>query len=154
MQSRLILIFDTFLRVRSASQVLRAFNRDNVQGPRRDRFGEVVWRTPTVSALLSILQHPAYAGAFPDGRTRTIRTGPGPHQARQKRMGQEEWTIGGQDTYPAYISGATYEQMQALLKENDADYTRNRTRGVPRPGKALLHGMVACGACGHKMVVQ
>jgi Recombinase zinc beta ribbon domain len=25
---------------------------------------------------------------------------------------------------------------------------------VPRPGKALLHGLVYCGECGHKMVVQ
>ena len=153
-QSRLSLIFDTFLRVRSASQVLRAFNRDNLNVPRRDRFGDVVWRKPTVSAILSILKHPAYAGAFTYGRTRTIRTGPGPHQARQKLMSQEEWKICVKDKYPAYISWDTYEQIQAMLKENYAEYDRNRTRGVPRPGKALLHGMVACGECGHKMVVQ
>jgi Recombinase zinc beta ribbon domain len=28
------------------------------------------------------------------------------------------------------------------------------TRGLPRPGQALLHGLVYCGECGHKMVVQ
>src|SRR3954465_13709913 len=28
------------------------------------------------------------------------------------------------------------------------------TYGVPRDGAALLHGVVYCGACGHKMVVQ
>ena len=27
-------------------------------------------------------------------------------------------------------------------------------RGIPRPGAALLHGLVYCGECGHKMVVQ
>src|SRR6185312_8423195 len=27
-------------------------------------------------------------------------------------------------------------------------------RGVPRQGKALLHGIVCCGECGHQMVVQ
>jgi DNA invertase Pin-like site-specific DNA recombinase len=153
-QSRLSLIFDTFLRLRTASQVLRAFNRDNLSVPRRGRFGDVVWRKPTVSAILSILKHPAYAGAFTYGRTRTIRTGPGPHQARQKLMPQEEWKICVKDKYPAYISWDTYEQIQAMLKENYARYDRNRTRGVPRPGKALLHGMVYCGECGHKMVVQ
>ena len=58
------------------------------------------------------------------------------------------------DKYPAYISWETYERIQAMLKENYAQYDRNRTRGVPRPGKALLHGIVACGECGHKMVVQ
>ena len=153
-QSRLSLIFDTFLRVRSASQVLRAFNRDNLKVPRRNRFGDIVWRKPTVSAILSILKHPAYAGAFTYGRTCTIRTGPGPHQARQQLLSQEEWKICVKDKYPAYISWETYDQIQARLKENYAEYDRNRTRGVPRPGKALLHGMVACGECGHKMVVQ
>src|SRR5262249_28595788 len=34
------------------------------------------------------------------------------------------------------------------------EYDRNQSRGVPRPGKALLHGIVYCGECGHKMVVQ
>lgn len=153
-QSRLHLIFDTFLQVRSASQVLRAFNRDNLKIPRRNRFGDTVWRKPTVSAILSILKHPAYAGAFTYGRTRTIRTGPGPHQARQQLLSQQEWKICVKDKYPAYISWETYERIQAMLKENYAQYDRNRTRGVPRPGKALLHGIVACGECGHKMVVQ
>ena len=41
-----------------------------------------------------------------------------------------------------------------MLTENYAEYDRNKTRGVPRPGKALLHGLVYCGVCGHKMVVQ
>src|SRR5205823_2004067 len=27
-------------------------------------------------------------------------------------------------------------------------------RGIPRPGKALLHGIVYCGECGHKLVGQ
>jgi hypothetical protein len=41
-----------------------------------------------------------------------------------------------------------------MLKDNYAEYDRNKTRGVPRPGKALLHGLVYCRECGHKMVVQ
>ena len=41
-----------------------------------------------------------------------------------------------------------------MLKDNYAEYTRNKTRGIPRPGEALLHGIVYCGECGHKMVVQ
>lgn len=153
-QRRLRLIFTTFLRLRAASQVLRAFNRDTFSVPRRDRFGDVVWRKPTVSAILSIVKHPAYAGALTYGRTRTIRTGPGPHQARQQLVPQEAWKICLKDTYPASISWDTYAQMQVMLKDHDAEYDRHRTRGVPRPGKALLHGRVSCGACGHTMVVQ
>jgi hypothetical protein len=44
--------------------------------------------------------------------------------------------------------------MQAMLTDQHAEYDRNKTRGIPRPGKALLPGLVYCGACGHKMVVQ
>ena len=58
------------------------------------------------------------------------------------------------DQYPAYISWATFEKIEAMLRDNYAEYDRNKTRGVPREGAALLHGMVYCGACGHKMVVQ
>jgi hypothetical protein len=41
-----------------------------------------------------------------------------------------------------------------MLADNYAAYDRNKSRGVPRDGAALLHGMVYCGECGHKMVVQ
>jgi hypothetical protein len=41
-----------------------------------------------------------------------------------------------------------------MIRDNHSEYDRNKTRGVPRPGKALLHGLVHCGECGHKMVVQ
>lgn len=153
-QGRLLLVFETFLQRRSASKVLRTFNAQGLTLPRRDRFGAVVWRQPTVSAILSILKHPAYAGAFTYGRTRTIRSGPGPQDARQHLLPQDEWKVCVKDKYPAYISWETYEQIQAMLKDNYAEYDRNKTRGVPRPGKALLHGLVACGACSHKMVVQ
>lgn len=41
-----------------------------------------------------------------------------------------------------------------MLRDNYSEYSRNKTRGVPRDGKALLHGITYCGDCGHKMCVQ
>ena len=41
-----------------------------------------------------------------------------------------------------------------MLRDNYTEYARNKTRGVPREGQALLHGIVYCGECGHKMCVQ
>jgi hypothetical protein len=41
-----------------------------------------------------------------------------------------------------------------MLHDNYNEYSRNKTRGVPREGKALLHGITYCGECGHKMCVQ
>jgi len=153
-QQRLELVFSTFLHRRSASKVLQLFNEQQLLLPRHGRFSDVRWRAPTVAAVLAILKNPAYAGAFVYGRTRTLRTGAGPRQAAQKKLPVEQWRIRVNDQYPAYISWETYEQIQALLKDNYAEYDRNKTRGIPRPGAALLHGLVYCGACGHKMVVQ
>jgi hypothetical protein len=56
--------------------------------------------------------------------------------------------------YPAYITWESFERIQAMLRDNHAEYDRNRTRGVPRDGAALLQGIVWCGQCGHKMAVQ
>src|SRR5260370_734876 len=75
-------------------------------------------------------------------------------RAKQIRPTLEEWKSRVNDIYPAYISWDTFEQIQAILLDNYAEYDRNKTRGVPRPGAALLHGLVHCGECGHKMVVQ
>jgi hypothetical protein len=41
-----------------------------------------------------------------------------------------------------------------MLRDNYNEYDRNKRRGVPREGKALLQGIVYCGQCGHKMVLQ
>ena len=70
------------------------------------------------------------------------------------RLPRTQWRIRVNDTYPAYISWETFEQIQAMLTDNHADDDRHKTRGIPRPGTALLQGLVYCGACGHKMVGQ
>src|SRR5438034_7136990 len=153
-QDRLDLIFATFLRLRSASKVLAFLNTHDLLLPRGDRFGDVTWKKPTGAAILQILKNPDYAGAFVYGRTRTLRREATSLLAKQIRLQLDEWKIRVNDIYPAYISWDTFEQIQAILLDNYAEYDRNNTRGVPRPGAALLHGLVHCGECGHKMVVQ
>jgi len=153
-QDRLALIFTTFLRARSASKVLQFLNTHDLCLPRRDRFGDVVWKKPTVAAILQILKNPAYAGAFVYGKTRSVRKDPTSPHTQEVRLPMAEWKIRINDIYPAYITWDTFEQIQQMLVENYAAYDRNKSRGVPRDGAALLHGMVYCGECGHKMVVQ
>ena len=153
-QDRLSLVFATFLEVRSASKVLQHFNAHDLLLPRRDRFGDIVWKKPTVAALLAILKNPAYAGAFVYGRSRTTVVGPSPVNKTQHRLPMDQWKIRVNDVYPAYVPWETFVRIQAMLRDNYAEYDRNKSRGVPRPGKALLHGIVYCGECGHKLVVQ
>lgn len=151
-QDCLGLVFSTFLRVKSACMVLHFFNEHDLHLPRRNRFGDLAWKKPTVSAILSILKNPAYAGAFVYGRSRTTRDVHG--KATTRPLPMEQWKIIVQDKYPAYINWETFERIQAMLRDNYAEYDRNQSRGVPRPGAVLLHGIVYCGECGHKMVVQ
>jgi DNA invertase Pin-like site-specific DNA recombinase len=153
-QGRLELVFTTFLHVKSATQVVRFFKDHDLLVPRRDFLGDVVWRLPTTAAISSILKNPAYAGAFVYGRTRTVpRAGPS-FKPAQKYLPLQDWKIRVPDKYPAYIDWPTFEKIQTMLRDNHSEYDRNKTRGVPRPGKALLHGIAYCGECGHKMVVQ
>lgn len=151
-QSRIELIFSRFLQVKSACKALRFLNDQGLLVPRRDRFGDVVWKNPSVSVIIEILKNPAYAGAFVYGRTKTIR--PPARRPVQKKLPMDEWRIRVNDKYPPYISWETYENIQTMLKDNYAQYDRNKSRGIPRPGSALVHGLVYCGECGHKMVVQ
>jgi DNA invertase Pin-like site-specific DNA recombinase len=153
-QARLALVFETFLQCRSASKVVDVFKRHNLLLPRRDRFGELVWKAPRVAAVLSILKHPAYAGAFTYGRPRTLRREASQVRPAINHLPMEQWRICIPDVYPPSMSWETYAQMQTMLKDNHAEYDRNKTRGIPRPGKARLPGLVYCGECGHKMVVQ
>jgi DNA invertase Pin-like site-specific DNA recombinase len=153
-QDRLDLIFTTFLRLRSASKVLGFLNSHDFTLPRRDRFGDVIWKKPTVAAILQILKNPAYAGAFVYGRTRSVRRDAISPRSKQVRLPMEEWKFRVNDVYPAYVSWEVFERIQAMLLDNYAEYDHNKTRGVPREGAALLHGMVYCGECGHKLVVQ
>jgi len=137
-QDRLDLIFTTFLRVRSASKVLQFLNTHDLCLPRRDRFGDVAWKKPTVAAILQILKNPAYAGAFVYGKTRSIRKDPVSPHTQEVRLPMDQWKIRVNDVYPAYIAWETFEQIQQMLADNYAAYDRNKSRGVPRDGAARL----------------
>jgi hypothetical protein len=66
----------------------------------------------------------------------------------------EEWRIVVKDRYPAYVDWATYEMIRNVIRDNRAEYMRTKTRGAPRDGDLLLHGIAWCARCGHKMYVR
>ena len=60
-QQRLLLLFRTFLKVRTAAQAMRVFVDRGLALPRRDSNGDLRWQPATVSAVTAILKNPAYA---------------------------------------------------------------------------------------------
>ena len=72
----------------------------------------------------------------------------------QKCRGLEEWRIVVKDRYPAYVGWTTYEMIRNVIRDNRAEYMRTKTRGAPRDGDLLLHGIAWCARCGHKMYVR
>lgn len=152
-QQRIDLIFETILERKSLSQTVRWLIENALLLPRRDRCGDIQWKRATVASVSSIVKNPAYAGAAVYGRTRWQKseiTG----KMRGTNLSQDQWRYCVHDKFPAYISWEVFERIQAMLHDNYSEYTRNKTRGVPRDGKALLHGLLYCGQCGHKMCVQ
>jgi DNA invertase Pin-like site-specific DNA recombinase len=153
-EGRIRLVFSTFLERRSAQAVLRVFLARKLALPRREGpQGGLCWRPPTKHAICRILHHPAYAGAFVYGRTAAARP-PDGGRVRVRTRPRAEWRVVVRDRFPAYIGWGTHEAIVAALQDNHADYRRKGTRGPPRDGAALLHGLVHCGVCGRKMTVQ
>ena len=152
-QQRIDLIFATFFQQKSVAQTVRWFIKNDLLLPRRDRHGDIQWKRVTAASISSFLNNPAYAGAAAYGRTRwkkSENTG----KMQEVKLPRNEWRYCVRDKFPAYISWETFERIQAMLRDNYNEYARNKTRGVPREGKALLHGITYCGECGHKMCVQ
>lgn len=151
------LIFRKFEELGTVHGVLRYLTKHQVQIGVRARSGlnkgELEWRRPKRSTLLSLLNHPAYSGTYTYGRRQV--------DSRKKKAGQprtglvikppEEWLALIKNHHPAYIS---WEQYQANLAQLKANQNHASERGSPRKGRALLSGLVVCQKCGHRMNVQ
>lgn len=153
-QSRIDLLFATFLRLKSISQVVAFFNEKDLLIPRREPGGELVWRKASAGGVGLILLNPAHAGAFVYGRTRSVPKAGSPGRHVQERLPLAEWKICIRDKYPAYVDWETYLRIRAMIWDNHNQCIPEESHGVPRGGKALLHGLIYCGVCGHKMFVQ
>jgi DNA invertase Pin-like site-specific DNA recombinase len=153
-QERLALMFQTFLKFRTVAKVMRVLNERGLDLPRRDRFGDLRWARATVAAVSATLKNPAYAGAFVYGRTRVRPMARDGASSGKMPRPIEEWRIVVKDRYPSYIDWSTYEKIRGILRDNRAEYMRTKTRGIPRGGELLLHGIAWCAKCGHKMYVR
>lgn len=154
-QSRIALVFEQFMKLRSLGKVVRYLNDNDFLMPRRIRGGTGVnWREPTKSSVSSMLRNPTYAGAYAYGKTRFVPQKAASHKRYKQRIDQDQWKVLLQDRYPAYITWDAFQSIQKILENNMAHYNSLNSAGVPRQGAALLQGIVYCGKCGHQMTIQ
>lgn len=140
--------FETFSRVGSACQTVKAFNREGLRFPSRARrSGEwtVVFRPLTASAAIRTLKNPRYAGAYAYGRRHYRRTAEGKKTARRRDC--NEWFACIPDAHPGYITWERYQENLMILESNGRGYELAR-KSPPREGSALLQGRAVCGRCG------
>jgi DNA invertase Pin-like site-specific DNA recombinase len=156
-QERLGYVFELFRREGVARRVVRDLKASGLELPARvmakEAYGTVVWKTPTLSTVIRLLQNPAYAGVYVYGRwdysgdRRSVKTGkPVPHM---RPLAQ--WPVHIDAHHPGYLTWEEFVSNQARLRQN---WNREGSRTVAREGTALLQGLVVCGRCGRKMGVQ
>jgi DNA invertase Pin-like site-specific DNA recombinase len=158
-QARLLLLFATFRKLRSAKAVMRYLQQAGLRLPVRPLRGpaphEVVWRPADSARVLDVLKNPAYAGAYVYGRRRRDPIGrrPGARHGSTVAVAPQDWPICLKDAYPGYISWEEFMANQRRLADNLSRYAANRP-GVPRKGNALLQGIVVCGRCSRHMYLR
>lgn len=156
-QSVVRLVFEQFERLGTLGSLLRYLAAHDIRLPFRCPSGlskgELEWRRPNRPTLQNMLHNPAYAGAYVYGRR--------PTDPRRKMAGRsssgrlvakpETWEVCLRNRIPAYL---TWEQFEANVARLAANRNRADAQGVVRHGPALLGGLLWCGRCGNRMLVQ
>jgi len=155
-QSVVRLVFAKFEELGSVYGVFRYLLRNNLRLGIRARkgpnYGQVEWHRPALPTLFSLLHNPTYAGAYAYGRTfkDPRRKAAGHSKTGVRTAPMTEWKVLIRDRLPAYINWDRYLENQTRMRQNRLSSTSS---GVPRPGAALLTGLLVCGNCGARMHV-
>ncbi len=140
--------FETFSRVGSAHQAVKAFRNEGLRFPSRIRSqgdSKVIFRPLTASTAMRTLHNPRYAGTYAYGRRRYRRASDG--RTVQRKLDCSEWLACIPDAHPGYISWDRYQENLKILLSNGRGYDVAR-KSPPREGPALLQGRAVCGRCG------
>ena len=153
-RDRLAYVFAAFRRRGVARAVVRELTAHGWTLPGRataeDGTAALVWKTPTLSAVIRLLTNPAYAGAYVYGRWAypAGRRSPTTGKALAQRRAPADWPVLLPAHHPAYLPWEEFLQNREQLRRN---WARDGRPGVAREGAALLQGIVFCGVCGRPM---
>jgi DNA invertase Pin-like site-specific DNA recombinase len=145
--------FETFSRVGSAHQTVKAFRDEGLRFPSRLRApaSGVTFHPLTASAAMRTLRNPRYAGAYAYGQRMYGRTIEGKKTFRKRP--ESDWLACIPNAHPGYITWERYQDNLRLLESNGHGYDAARA-SPPREGVALLQGRAICGRCGQHLRVR
>lgn len=145
--------FDTFARVGSAHQTVKAFRDEGLRFPARLRApaAGVIFRPLTASAAIRTLRNPRYAGVYAYGRRVYGRTIDGKQTHRERAY--DDWLACIPNAHAGYIGWDRFQENLRILESNGHGYDVARA-SPPREGVALLQGRAICGRCGQHLRVR
>jgi len=156
-QSVVRLLFDQFERQGTVCGLLRWLVQHDIRVPvrphQRAERGQLQWRRPNRVTLQSLLHHPIYAGFYRFGHRAVDprKQVAGKRQSGRTLRAPHDCLVLLPDHCPAYISAERFWANQERLQQNRA---RADALGAARQGPALLSGLLTCGRCGYRMVVN
>ena len=142
--------FETFIRVGSAHQTVKAFRDEGLRFPSRLRApaAGVIFHPLTASAAMRTLRNPRYAGTYAYGQRVYRRTADGGKTFRKRAC--NDWLACIPGAHPGYITWDRYQENARLLESNGHGYDAARG-SPPREGVALLQGRAVSGRCGQHL---
>ncbi len=156
-QAVIRLVFAEFPRQGTIYSLLRYLAQREIKLPVRSRSGpqrgQLEWHQANRVTLTAMLHHPIYAGAYRYGYRHDDprRRQPGRPKTGIVRIPLEKCRVLIKDRFPAYITWDQFTENQTRLAQNQS---RAEAQGAPRSGPSLLGGLVYCGRCGQRLMVQ
>jgi DNA invertase Pin-like site-specific DNA recombinase len=151
------LVFEQFPRQGTVCALLRYLVQHQLRLPvrphRGPERGQLQWHRPNRVTLQSMLHHPLYAGFYRWGHrcVDSRKKVPGRRGSGRTLRAPKDCLVLLSDHCPAYITAEQFWANQRRLQENRAGAPG---LGAPRQGPALLSGLLVCGRCGYRMVVN
>lgn len=151
------LIFDQFERLGTVHGLLRYLVEHGIRMPIRPHAGpnrgQLEWHRPNRVTLQNLLHHPLYAGYYRWGHRaidprRQVAGRPGTGRTLRQ---PKDCLVLLEDRCPAYITVARFWTNQERLESNRA---RAASLGAVRHGPSLLGGLLICGRCGRRLLVN
>ena len=142
-------IINTFMKVRSIRQTVKALTQAGVKVPARQG-RRLTFTTPTLNSIRNMLINPAYSGTYTFGRTESQRGGPvlATGQSPRVKVPEHRW-VRILDHHPPYMTVEQQEEIKLILAKNNF-VLRHR----PGRGPALMQGLLRSSRCGKRLSVN